>query len=56
MGRACRAHKGDEKCAKNSGCKQLEGKRQLRIPRIKWKDNINMDYRESRLEDVDWTH
>jgi hypothetical protein len=33
-----------------------EGKRPLRRPRHRWKDNIRTDLREIGWEDVDWVH
>jgi hypothetical protein len=31
-----------------------EGNRPLKIPRCRWEDNIKMDPKEIRGEDVDW--
>jgi hypothetical protein len=33
---------------------KTEGKRPLRRPRCRWKDNIRMDLREIGWDDVDW--
>jgi hypothetical protein len=33
-----------------------EGNSPLERPRHRWKDNIRMDLREMRWEDVDWMH
>jgi hypothetical protein len=33
-----------------------EGKRPLGRPMRRWEDNIRMDLREIRWEDVDWIH
>jgi hypothetical protein len=33
-----------------------EGKRTLGKPRRRWEYNIRMDFKETRLESVDWTH
>jgi hypothetical protein len=33
-----------------------EGRRPLGRPRRRWEDNIGMDLREVRFEDVDWIH
>jgi hypothetical protein len=35
---------------------KLERKRLLGRPRRRWEDNIRMDFREIRWEDVDWMH
>jgi hypothetical protein len=36
--------------------RKLEGKKPLRIPRHRWKNNIRMDFREIGWEGVDWMH
>jgi hypothetical protein len=33
-----------------------QGKRPLRRPRCRWKDNIKMDHRETGLDDMDYIH
>jgi hypothetical protein len=33
-----------------------EGKRELRIPRRKWEDNIGMDLRKMGWGGMDWMH
>jgi hypothetical protein len=33
-----------------------EGRRPLGRPRRRWEDNIKMDLREIRFDDVDWIH
>jgi hypothetical protein len=35
---------------------KLEGKKPLRRPRYRWKDNIRIDVREIGWEIVDWIH
>ena len=46
MGGACGAYGGGERCA--------QGKRPLRRPRHKWKDNIKMDLQEVGGGCGDW--
>jgi hypothetical protein len=45
MGRAC-GRNGEEMNAYKILVGKPEGKRQLRLPRRKWVDNIKMDFRE----------
>jgi hypothetical protein len=43
----------DDKCIKIL-VRKLDGKRPLGTPTRRWEDNITMDLRETRCEDVDW--
>jgi hypothetical protein len=45
MGRACSTHR-EKRTAYRIFVGKPEGKRPLRRPRCKWKDNIRMDLRE----------
>jgi hypothetical protein len=44
---------GDRKNAYRILCENPEGKRSLKRPRRRWKDNIKVDLREIGLECVD---
>jgi hypothetical protein len=48
-------HGRDEKCTQNLMGK-LERKRPLGRLRRRWQDNVRMDVRKIRWEDVDWIH
>jgi len=45
---------GESRCVYRVWVGKPEGKRQLGIPRRRWKDNIKMDLQEVGCEDVDW--
>jgi hypothetical protein len=55
MGGACSTHGRDEKCIKTS-VRKPEGKRPHGRPQSRQEDNIKMDLREIRGDDVGWIH
>jgi hypothetical protein len=52
MGGVCSTNGGEEECIQDIGGK---GKRPLGRPRCRWVDNIKIDLREIRWDDMDWT-
>jgi hypothetical protein len=55
MGEACSANEGVRNALKVLVGK-LDGKRPHRKPRRRWEDNIKINVKEIRFEDVDWNH
>jgi hypothetical protein len=55
MGGTCSTNWRYEKCTQNFG-RKTEGKRPLRKPRSRWKDDIRLDLREIGQTGVDWMH
>jgi hypothetical protein len=54
MGRACSTNE-DQRNAYKILVGKPEGKRPLGRPRRRWMDNIKMDLRDMRWDDMDWT-
>ena len=53
MGGPCRTYGGEESCIQGFGRKP-EGKRSLRRPKLRWKDNAKLDVQEVICGSMDW--
>jgi hypothetical protein len=47
---------GEMKNSHKISAKKPEGKRQLGRPKLRWEDNILLDFRGKVWEDVDWIY